>query len=385
MPAEFLAAYRAFITSPLQIAVCARESSLSGVLEKIRIFCQQPMLTDEQTLEALTYCNEAVLADVPDLFNAGWMPSRYHAKKTTLSWCVPQGYPEEPFHDQYIERCRQQCLLNQIISPKTLLSGLSGSNAKKLQKPAGFVFHLSRCGSTLVSGCLSAAASTSVLSESPVLTEVLLDSSVNESNKKKILLNLIDHQGRLYPGREQVVIKWNAWDVFRWPLIHSLYPDVPVVFLVRNPVEILASHQRMAGRHMASDPSMLQMAPVFTSSFSHESLLDLQIRVLGALMEKMLDIAAMNDVFIVDYDQLDAKKIIHIANFFDVHGVTQEQAGDRMSFNSKKPGQVFNKDGEEKRRVFSVQDAEKICINLSSAYGRLKDIANAGQRSRGHV
>lgn len=373
MAMDFSAAYKTLVTSPHLLALCARETTLSGLLEKIRDCFGEPALTDEQTLEVLAHCNGAMLESVPNLFDAGWMPYRYHAKTKTLSWCIPQGHPEESFHEQYIDRCRQQCLFNQIVSPQTLLAGLSGDYATHPPQPAGFIFHLSRCGSTLISGCLSEMNSTSVLSESPVLTGVLLDTFLSVSEKKKILRNLINHQARLYAGRRQVIIKWNAWDIFLWPLIHSIYPQVPAVFLVRNPIEVLASHQRMAGRHMSGDTSMSCLGGVFLGMRESEAPLDFRIRVLSELMSKMLAVAGEKNVTVMDYAELVEEKIINIARLFGLSLTSVERARlcQRMGFNSKAAGQIFKADGEQKHRLFDVGDTEKIHARLSPLYRQL--------------
>src|SRR5690606_31010359 len=124
----------------------------------------------------------------------------------------------------------------------------------------GFIFHLSRCGSTLLSGSFAKLGDVNVLSESQLLTEVLLDPSLSDSEKKAALPKLISLQGGTgheeadQDGndlkRNKTVIKWNAWDILFWPVIRSVYPDVPVVLIVRDPVEILASHHRLPRRHM---------------------------------------------------------------------------------------------------------------------------------------
>lgn len=373
MAMDFSAAYKALVTSPYQVALCAHEAALSGLLEKIRYCFGLPTLSDEQTLEVLARCNGHVLDSVPDLFDAGWMPYRYLAKTQTLSWCIPLGHPEESFHEQYIDRCRQQCLFNQIVSPQTPLAGLSGDGAAHTQKPAGFIFHLSRCGSTLMSGCLSELDTTSVLSESPVLTALLLDTAICDKQKQQLLLTLVGQQASVYPERDKVIIKWNAWDILLWPLLRSLYPDVPVVLLVRHPIEVLASHQRMAGRHMSGDPSLAFLGGVFEGMCEHETPLDFRIRVLSELMRRMLVVANEPHVSLVDYAELGEEKIIEIARLFGLSLTSLERARlcRRIGFNSKAAEQVFRADTKQKRRLFDVKDGEKIHARLSPLYCQL--------------
>jgi hypothetical protein len=244
--------------------------------------------------------------------------------------------------------------------------------------PAGFIFHLSRCGSTLISGCLSELDTTSVFSESPVLTEILLDQTLGEVTQQQHLQQLIDLQASVFPTRPDVVIKWNAWDIFRWDLIHKLYPQVPVIFLVRNPVEILASHHRSAGRHMSGDPSLADYHPLFTGWDGSSGLLEKRVQVLHGLLCAMHDCYPEQNGFVVDYHQLDVHTMAKLFQFlkiaFDELGFLKIQA--RMQFHSKSPGQVFLPDAEKKQSLFTRQEQEKIQLHLSSTYNRLLVLAN---------
>ena len=366
---NILAAYREFISSPARLAQCRQATSVEQLLQKLKFLWRQESLTDDQLLVELALCNQQ-LHDVDVATLSGhWLPYCYQAKSRSIRWCLPQGHATEPFHDQYIERCRGQ-LLNQLITPKTSIKPLiEGQVATAPFQPAGFIFHLSRCGSTLVSGCLAELDNTCVLSESPLLTEFLLDDSLDEKIKQHLLPQFIYLQSITSPGRHNIIIKWNAWDIFFWPLIRSLYPQVPTLFLVRNPVEILASHQRSAGRHMAGDKSLVRLIPVFSSLDAEESMLDLRIHVLKQLLDKMLRIDEFS-VIVEDYAQLEPKKIIDIACFFN--GVVKTEESERIArrtgVHSKELHRPFSGDSRRKRQLFNAAETEKISSHLYGSY-----------------
>ena len=341
----------------------------------------QEALTDDQLIGELALCNQQ-LHDVDVATLSGhWLPYCYQAKSRSIRWCLPSGHATEPFHDQYIERCRGQ-LLNQLITPKTSITPLlAGQGTTAPLTPAGFIFHLSRCGSTLVSGCLAELDNTCVLSESPLLTELLLDDSLDEKTKQHLLPQFIHLQGVTSPARHNIIIKWNAWDIFFWPLIRSLYPRVPVLFLVRNPVEILASHQRSAGRHMAGDQSLMVIKPIHDAA-SASSFDEFREKVLQSLLSSMMSYKNSDDVFTLDYSSLTLKKVVELAGFFQLYvdNKTQFRIAERMTFHSKFLGQSFQPDEQHKRdfyrsHKFPVPGAELLSLYRNLVYSDTLSLA----------
>lgn len=371
---NLFSAYCELISSPAQLVRCQEATSISELLSVVKNLWQQAELSDDQLLAELAQLNQQII-DGDKIQLAGyWLPYRYHAKTRSIHWCVPAGHATEPFQDETISRYRQTILLNQFITPKTSLSSLD-IQAQVVQSitPAGFIFHLSRCGSTLISGCLSELDASCVFSESPVLTEILLDQTLGESTQQQHLQQLIDLQSSVFPSRPHVAIKWNAWDIFRWDLIRAVYPQVPCIFLVRNPVEILASHQRSAGRHMSGDPTLADVHLVFNKNqVTPVSLLDFRIDVLKELLAEMQLIGAGSFVCRVDYRQLDLDKLSEICTYFRIP-FTSEEVGrikSRLGFHSKSPTLCFNEDGAEKQKLFSPMDVKRIEQTLLSLYNQ---------------
>ncbi|HEX7027723.1 MAG TPA: sulfotransferase family protein, partial [Gammaproteobacteria bacterium] len=153
----------------------------------------------------------------------------------------------------------------------------------------------------------------------------------------------------------------------------ALYPRVPVLLLIRDPVEVLASHQRLAGRHMAGDPSLAGLNPAFAGLKADESPLDYRIRVLQALLEIMNGICEQPGVMTLDYSQLDAKKIRAIGNHF---GITLSHDDDtriqqRMKFHSKELHRAFQPDSRQKQQQLGMPERDRIRKDLASSYRRL--------------
>lgn len=200
---DLFTAYCELISSPAQLARCQEAASVSDLLFVIKNLWQQTALSDDQLIAELVQLNQQIIDSDKIKLAGHWLPYRYHAKSRSIHWCLPAGHATEPFQDETISRYRQTVLLNQFITPKTSLASLDiQAQAVQTITPAGFIFHLSRCGSTLISGCLSELDTSCVFSESPVLTEILLDPTLNETSQKHYLQQLIDHEPQDKP------IKW---------------------------------------------------------------------------------------------------------------------------------------------------------------------------------
>ena len=368
-------AYCELISSPAQLTRCKQATSVTGLLDIIKSLWGVPAIHNQQLLAELNRFNQNIIDDGSVKLAGHWLPYAYHAKSRSVYWCLADGHATEPFQDETISRYRQGILLNHIIQPRTSLFSLNEQSLSQAAiEPAGFIYHLSRCGSTLVSGCLSELDSTCVFSESPVLTEILLDNSLTPKQQQYYLQQFINLQASIFPDRQNVIIKWNAWDIFRWDLIRTIYPDVPSVFLLRNPVEILASHQRSVGRHMSGDIIMSAFHPVFSLSGDKASLLEFRIQVLRDLLSEMRKQYLSPDVRVVDYSILDAGAITDIATHFNLtissSGLIKMQ--ERMNFHSKIPGKVFQPVGG--MQVFNHQEMESINKELPAVYNQFSAV-----------
>lgn len=371
---DLFSAYCELISSPAQLTRCQEAKSVSELLCVIKHLWQQTALSDDQLIAELAQLNQQVISGDNIQLAGHWLPYRYHAKSRSIHWCLPAGHATEPFQDETISRYRQTVLVNQFITPKTALSSLDiQAQAVQSITPTGFIFHLSRCGSTLLSGCLSELETTSVFSESPVLTEILLDQTLDETGQQQYLQHLINLQASAFPARPNIVIKWNAWDIFRWKSIRAIYPQVPVIFLVRNPVEILASHQRSAGRHMSGDPSLADYHPVFTVCEQGVTPLEFRMSVLACMMQKMHTFCDDPLTMKIDYAQLNSQRIHDVAVYFGLAPSAVEKMCmmERGRVHSKVPAHLFRADGKEKQSLFNSIEHDKIRCALNEYYQSL--------------
>jgi hypothetical protein len=139
-------AYHALLGSEAQLAQCRQAHSVVDLLAVLRRFWGADGHSDAQLLQALGTLNrEDVPAEVAAGMAGRWLPRSYHLRSQRLAWCLPDGAPTEPFHDEYLSRCWQSTPLNQLVTPRTSLKALAAC-AQRVPRaePAGFIFHLSR-------------------------------------------------------------------------------------------------------------------------------------------------------------------------------------------------------------------------------------------------
>ncbi len=110
--------------------------------------------------------------------------------------------------------------------------------------PTAFIFHSSRCGSTLLANALKSREENLVLAE-PEPLNYLLSSPLrmDEPEIWRLLFSAIAaalSQPRR-PRQKRYFIKFSSHAILQLPLIQQVFPSVPWLFLYRHPLEILVS------------------------------------------------------------------------------------------------------------------------------------------------
>lgn len=148
----------------------------------------------------------------------------------------------EPFFDQTVARWASGPGNRPLV--KTGLEALAALDNEPSLEPAGMIFHLSRCGSTLVSRLLGTLAGVVAVAEPAPLNMLLeLDAArVDEAALVRIVRLLVRALGRCRLGDERrLVLKCTSWNIRRRDVLAAAFPDTPWVWVQRDPVQVLAS------------------------------------------------------------------------------------------------------------------------------------------------
>jgi len=116
-------------------------------------------------------------------------------------------------------------------------------------KPKGFIFNVSKCGSTLLARMLASIPRNLVISEDTVTNKCLMPNDLMaeldgfpDTYKMELFKGLISALGQPRLGLEEnYIIRFSPKNVLELPFIRQVYPDVPWIFLYRDPVEVVVS------------------------------------------------------------------------------------------------------------------------------------------------
>lgn len=255
-----------------------------------------------------------------------------------------------PFFDQTQQQCLSHAHNSGRFSVVSTLDGLIDlAPSVPAVAPTAFIFHVSRCGSTLLSQLLALREQRIVLSEVPLLDELLRlpeqMPSLPEATYGQAIRAAVHLLGQRRTGAEtELIIKLDSWHVAFYPLLRQLYPDVPMVLLYRAPEAVLASHRRQRGRHAI--PGLLPPA-FFNLTATDLAGLDFDpylARVLTYYFDQFLAIADRDDrAFLLAYRHDGPAMLQSLMQWLNrpLPEADWQAVRERSGFHAKRPEQAF--------------------------------------------
>ncbi len=293
-----------------------------------------------------------------------WAPIRVYRRdgQWQADWCfLGAERLTAPFFDQTVELClrRPFNLAFRRQTPMTLLEELRATDPGI--PPTGFIFHMSRCGSTLVSQMLAGLRSNIVVSEASVVDGVLRsaqwDPDVTDAQWIAWLRGVISALGRRRGVQEsRFFIKFDSWHTVDLGLIRQAYPEVPWLFLYRDPIEVLVSHRRQPGAQMVPGmvgPGWLGLDLAAVAAMTLE---EYAVRVLTTICEAALAHRSDGGLF-VNYRQLPDAACTEIPAHFGITFDAEELARMRQAagFDAKTPALTFVADAVSKQAAATAE------------------------------
>jgi hypothetical protein len=288
----------------------------------------------------------------------GWSPVRVFRDPDdgwTVEWCRMR---EERFSDPFFADTIGRALrrpFNQAFRRRTRLEALGealgGANAVR---PAGLIFHMSRCGSTLVAQMLAALPGSVVVSEAEPVGDVLgarhRDPAVTDEWRAERLRWIVTALGNSVSGDpRRFVLKMDSWHVLDLPVIRRAFPGVPSIMVYRDPVEVLVSHERTPGWMMVPihAEKLLGLTVDEAVTLPHE---DYRARILEGFLRAMLgdDDPACR---LVNYAELPGAALEQIPPWFGIDlGIHDRQViAEAAGRDAKHPYQEHTPDSKEKQ------------------------------------
>lgn len=286
---------------------------------------------------------------------ADWMPTRSvpgDPPGFDWSWLGDRKTDAPLFEDDV--RKAGAYPFDRMFRTRTSLDALiRGVGAAEVVPLSGFVFHMSRCGSTLLARVLGAAERNLVASEPEPLDAVILwaeQSSAPYELKLAALRAVVAGLGRRRgPEWQHFFIKLDGWHILSHRLLRDAFPDVPWVFLHRDPVEVMASLEAMPG--LQSVPGLLPESLMGIENAHAMPQDEYGVRVLAQFCRAALVHAEQGGGLIVDYDDLIEAALDSIPRHFGFTPDPAERAAMEAATRvySKNPVATFAPDSEQKR------------------------------------
>lgn len=255
----------------------------------------------------------------------GWMPidAVVVNGRPGLAWIDMSGVSlAEPFFQQTVDKLKgENPDAHEVFTEFDTLIQLE----KQFDSvsPSGFIFHSSRCGSTLLANACRAIDGAIVLSEPPAVDKLIARfiTDLDEHGTKEALYSIflrsvVSALAQKRRGDERhLFVKFACCSVSQIERIRRIWPNVPWVFLYRDPVETIVSN-------MQNLPTWLQ---------------DEDRRVLASITGTSPD-----DVANMTPEELSARSI---GSFFATASGAHRVANDRallLNYNQLNPGEIAN-------------------------------------------
>jgi hypothetical protein len=260
-----------------------------------------------------------------------------------IDWCQ---FDSLRFTDPFFEETIGECLKHPyslLFRPQTPLAELLAfARANPGITPDGFIFHMSRCGSTLITQMLASLPENIVLSE-PGPLDPIIHADIDPALKIEWFRAMVAALGqRRFADEAHLFIKFDSWHTLALPLIRAAFPDTPWLFVYRDPIEVMVSNLNSAR------PAMLAPVGGLAAGTTQE---EYCARVLGSFCEAAYH-ALDSQGLLIHYRELPEGVFTRIAPHF---GLTlrpdQVELMRAASANdAKTPWMPFQPDSEDKRR-----------------------------------
>jgi hypothetical protein len=170
---------------------------------------------------------------------AGWTPVALSAAagELAIDWGDLRGVRfAEPFLHQTIERWAGGDPAPLVRSGGATLAAL---DSEPSLDPAAIVFHVSRCGSTLLARLMRALPGVLVVSEAAPVNSLLLAGDMATPSSLRLLVRALGR--KRFADETRFVLKLSSWNVRRAALFRSAFPEARFIWLQRAPEAVLAS------------------------------------------------------------------------------------------------------------------------------------------------
>ncbi|MDE1156501.1 MAG: sulfotransferase [Acidobacteriaceae bacterium] len=292
----------------------------------------------------------------------------------------------EPFFEETLQKQLNQPF-HQLFARQTSMDVLLELAETRSSLPLrGIVLHMSRCGSTLLSQMLAASPRNVVASEPSPLDAILRAQStypqLDHATHIRWIRAMAHALAQPRTGQEDAFyLKLDCWHLNQLALLREAFPEAPLLFLYREPLEVMVSHARMPAAW--SIPGILHPLAL---SLKHEDwepqhLERYAAKALANFCRNGLLAAEACNALLVNFTQLPVAVFGSIAQHFSLRLEDYPAMLAQSQRDAKRPYQPFTPDSEQKRAEASPQVQEATELLLRELYQQLEAAREAQERT----
>lgn len=244
---------------------------------------------------------------------------------------------------------------------------------------AGLIFHISRCGSTLIGKCLASCPEYIVINQGGPLQKGFWTWMTNnyskplpeDNNCNLMFKNLVSAMTRKrHSSSKQAFVKFISWNTLYIEFICTHFPDTPSIFMYRDPVEVIASvKESMTAALMAKGSVQSEFLCGHTKD---EIAFMSDVEYLSLCYANYFQVAiSKNDLAFLNYNDL---KPDHIEQIFSTglrlklnsHQIETMQNQFKTHSKDDNKSTAYKDDIEKKQKSISESDRKIIQKNTSS-------------------
>jgi hypothetical protein len=252
-------------------------------------------------------------------------------------------------------------------------------------KPIGMIFHMSRCGSTALTNVLQLAENAMALGEPQPFDRAFSLYTSASTYWQRVSVRLVtallgiftDYRGR---EAQKVIVRSPHFRIGALALARQLWPDVPCVVMIRDPIEVVVSNLLrppvwLQDRYQYGRTSPFGPLPGTLSLDSAEQYCAWTI---GEFCTRALPHVCSNCI-VLDYDHLSLQSALHIAHWF---GLRFSDKGLRESAEifgkySKNTSRAFVPDRAAKQGSASAEAIRSVSVWAADSYQALRALSSS--------
>ena len=266
----------------------------------------------------------------------------------------------EPFFQQTVERFRLEYPERQSRFTEFYLLPQVESSFESI-RPSGFIFHSSRCGSTLLANAGRSVGSSIVISEAnaidQLVTRFITDSEQRDVKRaiySALLRAVMSAFGQRLSGSEQhLVVKYSCCSTSQLAQIVRIWPNVPWVFVYRDPVETIVSNLKTMPAWLLDEDRRVLSSIIDEPISAIEAMDETELcaRTVGSFYATASQLAN-RDCMLLNYEQLSSTTLLNVLKFFGISPSTEEAdeiGAVARSYSKDTNGRPFENDTLKKR------------------------------------